>query len=73
MGWIKQHFDCSNRGILEAVGEGDKWPVRVVGLTDRLPASKRHYLARNVEPDYYKKPSEVGHGASKEFITVHFG
>ena len=32
------------------MGEGDEWPVRVVGLTDRLPASKLHYLARNVEP-----------------------
>ena len=33
-------------------GGGDEWPVRVVGLTDRLPASKLYYLARNVEPDF---------------------
>lgn len=52
MGWIKEYFDCSNQGVLEGVGEGDEWPVRVVGLTDRLPASKLYYLARNLEPDF---------------------
>ena len=52
MGWIKEYFDCSNQGVLEGVGEGGEWPVRVVGLTDRLPASKLYYLARNLEPDF---------------------
>ena len=46
----KSTLTARTGGVLEAVGEGDEWPVRVVGLTDRLPASKLHYLARNVEP-----------------------
>ena len=40
------------RGSSRGGGAGDEWPVRVVGLTDRLAASKLYYLARNVEPDF---------------------
>ena len=33
-------------------GGGEEGPGGVGGLTDRLPASKLYYLARNVEPDF---------------------
>lgn len=48
----KSTLTARTRGSSRLWGREMSGPVRVVGLTDRLPASKLYYLARNVEPDF---------------------